>query len=668
MSLLHALAFPSLDGDLSLGILLLRNRGRVPRRALLEGRIAMAEVRGRRLFHVLAPGALAAALALVGHTGCQKQDERGGPGEGPADAGGSIFADLEAGSGGKARSELDYARAIARACYARALARDKKEKYDGAIEDYTVAIEAIRDHAKAEAKTEGDPDAGGASGASGVAKGGLGADLALAYYRRGVAFDENDLYAPAVEDYTEALELAPGNAKAHYRRGVARARRGEYERAIADLDKALELDPGLTQVHYERGAAYAAKGDHDKAIADLTKALEIKGAKPDAARVSSSRAAAYAAKGEYDKAIADYTKAIGIKAEDAEACYHRGVARAATGDLDGAIADYTKALELKKDDARAHKSRAEAHVKKRAYDLAVADYTKAVELEPDNVGIRISRAAASTRKRDYRSAIGFYTKTLELWPNNSTALNSLAWLLSSCPDAAQRDGKRAVALAQRAARLATRNGPTHLDTLAAAYAEAGRLGDALKAQKGAISLFKERISDHERRLQLYEQSSARCRDAEQAVGPAEEAAKPSGGKDPARLDALAAAYARAWRFDDATRKQKKAIALLKARKAKKDQKEIDDYGKRLRVYKDRKSRKRAGELAVELADEAIKRSRTRDFVSLDALAAAHAEAGRFDDAVKAQKEAVSLLKKLKEIDGYNGRLKLYEQKKPYRAR
>jgi len=621
-------------------------------RSLLEGQIAMAETGRRGVLRVLATGAL--VVALAGHLGCGKPDGDGGTGEGPAGGStGSVFAGLEA---GPKLSALEHARAVARAHYARALALDKKEKFEKSVKDYTGAIEALTEHVEGAA-----PE--------------LKADLALAHYRRGMAHGENGEHASAADDYSKALELGPGNAQAHYRRGVSFARTGEHERAVGDFDKALELDlkhdPILTQVHYDRGAAYGELGKHDKAIADFTKAAEQKS---DDARIYKGRGAAYAAKGQHDEAIADFTKAIGLKAGDAEALYDRGVALAAKDDYGKAIADYTKAIEIRKDDAGFHKSRAEAYTAKGDYDKTIADYTKAIKLEPDNVATRISRAAACTRKGDFAGAVGFYTKTLELWPNSTEAQNNLAWLLSSCPDAAQRDGKRAVALAQRAARLAMRNGPAHLDTLAAAYAEAGRFGDALKAQEGAISLFKERISDHERRLQLYGQLSGRCRDAEQAVGPAEEAVKQSEEKDPARLDALAAAYARAWRFDDATKAQKKAIALLKARKAKKDkedprdQEEIDDYAKRLRVYKDRKSRKRAGELAVELADGTIKRSRTRDFLSLDALAAAHAEAARFDDAVKAQKEAVSLLKKLKDIDDYSARLKLYEQKKPYRAR
>jgi Flp pilus assembly protein TadD len=61
----------------------------------------------------------------------------------------------------------------------------------------------------------------------------------------------------------------------------------------------------------------------------------------------------------------------------------------------------------------------------------------------------------------------------------------LTWVLASGPDAALRDGARAVALAERACAKAKDN-PDCLDAMAAAYAEAGRFDDAVNAARGAL--------------------------------------------------------------------------------------------------------------------------------------------------------------------------------------
>src|SRR5207247_2164022 len=68
------------------------------------------------------------------------------------------------------------------------------------------------------------------------------------------------------------------------------------------------------------------------------------------------------------------------------------------------------------------------------------------------------------------------------------ALNNLAWLLATCTVAEVRDGQSAVAYAQKAVSVTNRKDPETLDTLAAAYAEAGAFDKAVSAQQEAIAL------------------------------------------------------------------------------------------------------------------------------------------------------------------------------------
>lgn len=65
------------------------------------------------------------------------------------------------------------------------------------------------------------------------------------------------------------------------------------------------------------------------------------------------------------------------------------------------------------------------------------------------------------------------------------AQNSLAWLLATCPDDGVRDGERALALAEQIVAAVPRDA-AYLSTLAAAYAEVGRFGDAVDAQQRAV--------------------------------------------------------------------------------------------------------------------------------------------------------------------------------------
>jgi hypothetical protein len=92
------------------------------------------------------------------------------------------------------------------------------------------------------------------------------------------------------------------------------------------------------------------------------------------------------------------------------------------------------------------------------------------------------------------------------------AQNSLAWLFATCPEALLRNGGRAVELAQQAEQLSGGRHPEILDTLAAAYAEAGRFPDAVTTAGQALHLAEAQTNavladDIRTRLKLYEANS-----------------------------------------------------------------------------------------------------------------------------------------------------------------
>ena len=60
--------------------------------------------------------------------------------------------------------------------------------------------------------------------------------------------------------------------------------------------------------------------------------------------------------------------------------------------------------------------------------------------------------------------------------------------LAPCPDAEARNGEEAIAWAEKLKSLAPPDSPLIWDTLAAAYAEAGRFDQAVEAATKAVSL------------------------------------------------------------------------------------------------------------------------------------------------------------------------------------
>jgi len=102
----------------------------------------------------------------------------------------------------------------------------------------------------------------------------LDPNYAVAYHKRGFAYDDKGEYDRAIADYNETIRLDP-NASAYYNRGIAYSNKGDYDRSIADYNEAIHLDPNHTFAYVGRGVAYANKGNKEQAIADYKKALEL---------------------------------------------------------------------------------------------------------------------------------------------------------------------------------------------------------------------------------------------------------------------------------------------------------------------------------------------------------------------------------------------------------
>ncbi|HOW97522.1 MAG TPA: hypothetical protein P5567_04390 [Kiritimatiellia bacterium] len=94
---------------------------------------------------------------------------------------------------------------------------------------------------------------------------------------------------------------------------------------------------------------------------------------------------------------------------------------------------------------------------------------------------RAQRGAAELAQSRFAEAVADWRIALAARPDSAEILNNLAWILATCRDPALRDGAEAILLAERACALATPDEAGFRDTLAAAYAEAGRFDEAIRA-------------------------------------------------------------------------------------------------------------------------------------------------------------------------------------------
>jgi len=120
-------------------------------------------------------------------------------------------------------------------------------------------------------------------------------------------------------------------------------------------------------------------------------------------------------------------------------------------------------------------------------EKADREFREAELLDPDQVENALASAYAFRRKGDYRLAEAEFRETAERFPRSADAHNELAWFLSTCPDNIHRNGADALFHAKAACELTKWSEANYIDTLAAAYAEAGDFDQAVRYSMEAIA-------------------------------------------------------------------------------------------------------------------------------------------------------------------------------------
>jgi protein O-mannosyl-transferase len=209
------------------------------------------------------------------------------------------------------------------------------------------------------------------------------------------------------------------------------------------------------------------------------------------------------------EALAEYRKAIEIEPNRFQARNNVANLLASMGLRDEAYREYQEALRLNPGAAVAHINFATLLSEMGRFNDGLNEYKTAVQLEPEDPRPHYLMGKACLRVGQSAEALQHFRDALQRDPNDFETLTWLARVLAADENSAVRNGTEAISFGERAANLTGGEQPYVLDSLAMAYAEAGRFKDAQATVQRAIQIAtsagaQKTIPEMQQRLQLYQ--------------------------------------------------------------------------------------------------------------------------------------------------------------------
>jgi tetratricopeptide (TPR) repeat protein len=277
---------------------------------------------------------------------------------------------------------------------------------------------------------------------------GLGAVVVVAL--AALTADQVRTWRSSVTLFEHALRVTERNHVAHTNLGLALAGEGRLDEATAHLLAALRIAPGSPIANGLLAEARVRQGRLDDARRHFNAALR---AEPEKLRWLAGLAAVMLDQEQYRRAESKYREALRIHPESAQ--LHAGLGLAL----------------LNRD----------------RVDEAIASLEEARRLEPGEPLVYEYLGRALQRDGSDAEAVAAFQESLRLGNRNPRLLNNLAWLIATAGPVPTAGPEDAVAYAREAVEITGRDSPALLDTLAVAYAAAGRSEDALRAAREALA-------------------------------------------------------------------------------------------------------------------------------------------------------------------------------------
>jgi tetratricopeptide (TPR) repeat protein len=188
------------------------------------------------------------------------------------------------------------------------------------------------------------------------------------------------------------------------------------------------------------------------------------------------------------EALAQYQQALALNPQRDEADNNIGKLFYEMNQPEAALGYCLKAVELNPKRASSHNNLGLVLVALNRFDEAMSQFSDAARLDTTYAAPRFQTGRTLLKLGRDAEAMPFFHEALQIEPDNYQMLIYVARVLASDENPQIRNGNEALALAERANKLAGGAQPVALDTLAMACAEAGRFDEAVQIQQQAVKL------------------------------------------------------------------------------------------------------------------------------------------------------------------------------------
>lgn len=260
---------------------------------------------------------------------------------------------------------------------------------------------------------------------------------------------------------------------------------GHWQTSTALWEHTLAVTRGNYLAHYNLGKVLDGHGRVSEALVHYDQALAIR---PDYSEAHDNVGVILENRGDLNQALERFRLAVRFNPANAYAHNNLGHVLSAQGDLDGAAAHFAEATRLKPDFAMAHANLGVTRSLRGDHRAALASFRRAVELAPQVGKYRYYLAHALDATGSAREAPAEYDAGFRLDPRWLATMNDAAWGLATDSDPKAYNAAMAVFYAEQVAGATSGRNVDALDTLAAAYANAGRYDDARRAARRALAL------------------------------------------------------------------------------------------------------------------------------------------------------------------------------------